>query len=262
MLAQAEPERILRVLESRAAFLRCLSMEPMEKRELHAELDVSRSTVDRGLRELLDLGLVEYVSNEGYKSTLCGRLLAEEYFDVKVRIAALSDVQPLLGELPADCELDSSMVSSARVVVSNTVASHLPETYLSEQVKQAERLRGLALTHSYHGAMDLFTEQVLEEGMNTEVVMQADLKDHLLESTPEKFRRLCNSDRYDIYVIDSLPYGLFLLGEGPALTAHLTVYDSNYRLVGVISNESPDAIAWCEQVYERFQTRAEPFETA
>jgi predicted transcriptional regulator len=65
-----------------------LSEKPLDKRGLVAELDVSRSTVDRAVRKSEILELVEYIDGR-YRPTQRGRSLAHEYRSFENRLAVI-----------------------------------------------------------------------------------------------------------------------------------------------------------------------------
>lgn len=66
---------MLELVLQRLAFLECLDEGRKDKRTLNEELDCSRSIVDRGIRELEALDLVEYTTG-GYQITPLGGTVA------------------------------------------------------------------------------------------------------------------------------------------------------------------------------------------
>ena len=69
---------IIGVLSHRIEFIDCLLDGPKTKPEFVEELDISRSTANRAVRELESVGFLEY-QDTGYRLILCGRLAAQEY---------------------------------------------------------------------------------------------------------------------------------------------------------------------------------------
>jgi predicted transcriptional regulator len=75
------PVEVLDVLLDRVEFIDCLREEPCEKRTLAENLGVSRSTVDRAVRELEQTGLAEPVE-DGYQATSQGTFVMSELTDL------------------------------------------------------------------------------------------------------------------------------------------------------------------------------------
>jgi len=78
MATETEASKIIGVLSHRTEFIECLLDEPKNKQEFVEELDVSRSTANRAIRELEAVGFIEY-QDIGYRLTLCGGLAVQEY---------------------------------------------------------------------------------------------------------------------------------------------------------------------------------------
>lgn len=79
MVTRGTTGETIDVIVQRAQFLERLLDDPAEKRTLVEQLEVSRSTVDRALRDLEVEGLVTY-ADEGYALTAVGEILATRYF--------------------------------------------------------------------------------------------------------------------------------------------------------------------------------------
>lgn len=255
MLARDTAAEKIDVVSSRLEFLLLLRDTPMEKPELVDELDVSRSTVDRGLRELETLDLIEYSAHEGYKPTLCGRLLAQEYVRLQTTAARIDRTQELLLALPADVEFDPVVLEGADVIVANNAAPFVPGTVVEDLLRGAFRLRGLARAYSHPGAFEVFSDLV-EDGTRVEVVFQKGMIEHLLDATATDVHRLLDAEHVDPYVIDDVPYGLFLVDHVADTTGCVLVYESDNHLKGVIANDTADALEWFEAVYESYKSRA------
>ena len=61
------------IIAKRRSVLKVLNDEPLWKPELDEQLDVSRSTINRAVNELAEIGLIERIEN-GYTSTMAGEL--------------------------------------------------------------------------------------------------------------------------------------------------------------------------------------------
>ena len=117
---------VIDALASRSDLIDALSAEPKDKREIVDELDVSRSTVDRAIRELEVLRVVEYGSG-GLTLTFAGRLLVREYRGFEERVASVLDAQSVITVLGRESDLDARLLAGAEIVPADSVAPFKPE---------------------------------------------------------------------------------------------------------------------------------------
>ncbi|GCF16203.1 hypothetical protein Harman_41380 [Haloarcula mannanilytica] len=98
---------------------------PATKPELVETLDISRSTVDRAIDELVDHALVERRGSE-YVATYAGRHGVAAYERYLDRVSALEAAQPVLGELLPDVDIDPAVLEGAQIVESTPEAPEAP----------------------------------------------------------------------------------------------------------------------------------------
>jgi hypothetical protein len=79
---------------------------------LEEELPDSRSTIDRGVRELETFDFLRY-TEEGYEPAVCGQLAAEEYRRFHRRMTTLLELRPFLQWFPAS-EFDMTCLEPPR----------------------------------------------------------------------------------------------------------------------------------------------------
>lgn len=105
---------LLGVLLARQEFIACLRDHPSTKPELVAECEVSRSTVDRGIGDLEEAGLVCRVQSR-YELTLFGEIVERAFASLFDRMSAFASVSDLLAALPGDVGLDATLFEQATV---------------------------------------------------------------------------------------------------------------------------------------------------
>jgi predicted transcriptional regulator len=247
---------VIDIMLRRDGLIESLLEGPKDKRELVAALDISRSTVDRGVRELDALGLIE-PCEEGYRPTLSGRLLAEEYELFSHRIESMVSAREMLSVLPPDSEIDPVVLEGAEFIPSNRVAPHVPGSRLERLLREADQCRILSRAHAHAGSTEMIYEQVLGEDLNIEAVFRNEMLDYTRSSYPERFRQSIIADRYEVFVRENLPFGLYLIERADETRLCVGIYDEDNTLRGLIINDSAAAVEWGERTYRNYKKSAE-----
>jgi predicted transcriptional regulator len=247
---------VIDALASRSDLIDALSAEPKDKREIVDELGVSRSTVDRGVRELEVLGLVDYASG-GLTLTFAGRLLAQEYRGFEERVASVLDAQSVITVLGRESDLDARLLAGAEIVPADSIAPFKPGEKMVEVVRKAERLRMTSRAHTYPETEHVFHNQIVNEEMSTEIVFRARMLDYLRANLRESLHDILSKDNCNGYVADTIPFGLYLTERDNTANVCVLVYGPDNQYTGFISNDTEDAIQWGEETYQRYRQRAE-----
>ncbi|WP_373188553.1 hypothetical protein [Halolamina sp.] len=117
-MPQPPGDRLDAVLTKRHFYLRALIQQPRSKRDLEDELEGSRSTLDRALRDLADADLATYEDGV-WKPTPLGRCIyqtREAYLD---RLENLAEAAPLFNEFSSRSPVDCAFVIGADVYESD-----------------------------------------------------------------------------------------------------------------------------------------------
>jgi predicted transcriptional regulator len=94
--SQPEAFDVVDVLVQRIAFMECLRKTPRQKPALVTELDVARATVDRAIRSLETMNLIEQ-SADGYHLTTTGQQVTTDVADL---MAEIDEVQHERSDTP------------------------------------------------------------------------------------------------------------------------------------------------------------------
>ena len=245
---------VVRMLCNRHEFLVALRTAPREKRTLVETLGVSRSTVDRGTRELWAAGLVEE-TDRGYRLTAVGRLaasLADAVVAVAGDLRATADV---LSPLPADAPLDLRLLRNARVEDPNTDTRSELLAPVRSTLREADRAYALAQFVSRSRSLDLLYERVVERDAPTEVVFSASLAEKLLPTIGGRIAAMVDRGFRPLSV-GEVPFGLLLGETAEGWRTHLVTYGEDGDLRGVVSNDGLAAAAWGWDVYRCYRSRA------
>lgn len=243
----------LEVMQRRGYLLAELGDGRLTKPELEERLDVSRSTIDRGIRELESLALIER-TDDGFRQTLPGKLAFREYAAFTRSIAGLSRGSSLLASLRRDVAFDVAMLRGGRIVEADRTNPHRPEEELYALVESATAVR--AFTPALHPRQVETYCTKAEAGMSLEVVLAGNAVQRLLTKYEDEFRRLLTAD--DVTVLqahETLPYGLTIARTDDGPVAALSVYADNGGR-GCIVNETAEGVAWAERRYDVERERA------
>lgn len=248
-------DELVSLLARRVAVLEAVLETPRTRPELVEALDISRSTVDRAVRELEGMDLVERQGST-YRASVVGRLAHEEYAELRAELLALEEVAPLLAVLPPDAPLSIDVLHGADVVVAREPAPHVPGSRLPEFIRGAEHLRNLSMAYTNPETSEALAD-VLAEGGTAEVVIEADLYQYLAEDAAVDTDRLLGADGVTVGVVEALPFGMIVADRPSGREVCLAVYDSDRTLEGILVNDTEAALAWADRVWERYSTAAE-----
>ena len=252
-MTRGDLPEFLATIGRRADLLGALDGRAARKPELETELDVSRSTIDRGIRELEQRALIERTDG-GYQRTLAGSLALEEYDRLRERVEGLARGGELLAALDRDVDLDSAMLAAATLIERERTSPYRPVEELYDIIDAATEVRAFDLTVHPQQA-DVYRRNV-EDGMVTELVLSAEVIERLVAAHATAFEATVETNRVGLWqATEELPYGL-LVAETPSGPVAVVMVYSDRGVVGCIRNDDPEAVAWARQRFERERDRA------
>lgn len=111
--------------------LQQLIASPMTKPELLAELDVSRSTIDRWLNDLMNKGLV-HRPNTKCELTLFGRLISRRYDEFNAWTARLKEARAALSVLTDQDGIEPELFDNASIETYTGLAPEITNALLQK----------------------------------------------------------------------------------------------------------------------------------
>lgn len=258
MAGERDQSELIQLIHRRANLLATLSTGASEKPELVDELAVSRSTVDRALRELRVHSLVDR-TDDGYVATVPGRMAAAEHEAAMSGLTAAHEARDVLDHLPTDAPMDPVFLRDADVQVPRPPAPHHPLEDLGTRVVAADRYRGFASALLEARYVDEMRNRVLAGDIDLEIIYSTELATYLAEVHTESLQEVLDDDTATMYVSDEIPYELGILG-GDSPGAFVMAIDEDAAFKGLIVNDSPAAIEWAEDLYERIRSDASEFD--
>lgn len=243
------------LLARRAELLRSLRDGSPTKRELAAAQSVSRSTVDRAVRDLEAAGLVE--REDGVSLTLQGRLAFDVYEQLTETLDALDDASGVLDPLPPDATLDGALLRGASVARPDPVAPQRPYLAYQSALEGATAVRGFAPAVLDEN-VPRFRERIVEDEVPVDLTVAPAALDELVSTHSDAVETCLDTGRLTLRRADeTLDYGLVLAERPDATVVCALVYDDR-GLAGVLRNDERRAVRWAEDVYERLRADAEP----
>ena len=245
------------IVGKRQSFLESVQKNPKGKCELETDLDVSRSTVDRGIRELENAGLITSTNNT-YRLTLAGRTALTAVQQYHRRLQEIDTGRNLLSTLPSDIDiadvfLDGASFAQASPEIPDRIIRHL-----FESIESANVFRGVSPV-ALAGYLDEFYTMTTVNGTIVKHVVDEDVVETLL-AAPELrsgFIEQARHNRVNLLSCDvSFSYGLWIVDD----TEAGVVFYSDTGVRGIIMNDSDTAIQWAHNQWESVMTDATPID--
>lgn len=255
-MTESGPEKdIVDVLTRRIEVLERLSGSVAGKERLVADLDVSRSTVNRALRELEGLGFLTRVDGE-FTASATGRLVARQYREFVAGLEDSCDAQPVLSGVPPSAEMSPAMVRGATVYFAEPPTPFRPIQRITEIAVDAREFRGLSAAVAVPESVDRIADAVLRGDLRAEFVVAEGVAEHLRSNRGDVLEASADTDRLSLHVAGDLPYGLGIADGDDGARAFVVTYGADGDLRGAVVNDSPAAVEWAEGVFRRYRADA------
>jgi predicted transcriptional regulator len=251
-----EVSEVGRLLARRAGLFDELAREPASKPELVDRLGVSRSTVNRALRELETHSLVERRDGT-YELTPYGVAAYEEYRQFVERLTSLFETRAVIQSLPDATFVSPSFLINATVYEPSQPAPYEPLDRCLEDVATSEHVR-MVTTVAVARYADLFEEGFLTTSTSAEVAMPASVVSDLVSERPAWFLQALNSPDVALRELETVPpVTVALLVTDGVEQGAMAVFE-NDTVRGYVVNESPDAVTWVKSFLGEYWERATP----
>lgn len=255
-MAPPDSATVASVLSRRHELLGAICDSGTRKHELVESLAVSRSTIDRGLRELQEVGLV--VRDGGaYRRTAAGTLALEEYDAYRRTIGGIGEAAELLSGLPADAELDAAVLDRADVRVTQPHTPYQPISHFSDVIQRASRVSAVA-SGIIPQQVEAYRSAIRNNDLSARFVVTDAVIEHLVDTYGDALSEALATGRAELRLAsDSLPYGL-LVAETPDGSCTGLILYADFGVRGTITNDRPDAVSWARRAFEEQWERATP----
>lgn len=255
-MSRPDPEAIEELLSRRRALLERVRQGPVPKPVLVEELAISRSTVDRAVRELEETRLL-YRGGDGLELTLPGRVALDHYQYFQALLADLVRSTEVLAMLPADAPFDPTLIYDATVVDPEPYEPRRPVKRLLRDVRDARRIRAVGVAYVPEAVEAIF-ERCADADLDAELVVTGNVLDVMVQDCSDVIDEAL-AGGLDLYRtdVDEASYCMMLADADAATTVSVTV-SSDGAVGGLIRNDSEDAVSWASHRFEHLRGDADP----
>ncbi|WP_257297760.1 tetratricopeptide repeat protein [Haloarchaeobius sp. FL176] len=244
------------LLDRRRQVLGHLGGDGHHVRDLCDELDVSRSTVNRAIRELEDAGWVER-ADDGYVRTTTGSLALQEYRDQVTALDAVQRHADALAPLPGDTPLDPGVLADATV---ETVAEADPFELvgrLRSALEDATAVRGAWPSVTDDRTVSTL-RSLVEDGATVALAVDDEVYETMRSVAPTTFgpddTAVCR-----VETSDDVPtrLGVFRVEAADDSRVFVTIYEEGGAMHAVADVAATEAAtSWATTVFEAAETPA------
>ena len=228
------------------------SLGPARPSELRDELEVSRATVHRNLAALGDRGWVRQ-DDDGYHATTAGLLVHERFEEFREDIETVDRFERLLETIPAAGVPPLGVLATADVVTAARDKPHAPVMQYVEELTASDTdfVRGLSPVRSE--MFDLGHQQLLEAGVETELLLPVDVLETEREDADEAFEQTLSLEEFRLYVLEDDPgFGLTVTAD----RAFVGGYGPDNQLVALAHSTNDAFVDWASDAFESLRSDA------
>ncbi|QZX98494.1 helix-turn-helix transcriptional regulator [Halobaculum rubrum] len=256
-MTTADATEVASVLAKRRDVLAALCDGPVQKRRLVDELGVPRTTLDRGVRELVDAGLAERADG-GVRATAVGARALSERDRYRTRLDGLKRGGPLFEALPDDTELDARFLAEASVSRPDPALPDGVVERLFESVRAADAVYGVAPA-ALSGHLDTFDAEATAGGAVPEMVVTPAVLEHLIEQRREQFAAELRAGTVEFFCAPvEIAFGVWVAAHDDRDDEAGVVVYTDTGVGGVAVNDDPGAVDWARERFDRARSDAEP----
>lgn len=239
---------LVELVSRRHGILRVLSKTPCERHELIDNLEDAKSTVYKGVTQLLEMGLIKQ-TDDGLCLTLFGSVTLRRYGE----LAQTAELRPVIDDLSAG-SIDPVVFVGSEFVTpdAGSVGRHLE--YANQLLETADDVRGVVPVASTEN-VDVVSDRVHSGGLTAEFVLSGELADSLLRRQDDAVSSLLDSGTILWRTASRVFFGVFVV-RGETSRMGVEFRDGNL-VTGLLLNETAESVNWAEAQISRYRSDAE-----
>lgn len=242
------------VLTDRYTFLSAIIEQPQSKRDLEGEVDCSRSTLDRAIRDLSNAGLVEY-ENGLWMPTLFGQCCYDARETFYETLGGLVSASSLIESLDSDDSVSREFFTGANPEESDPMMPDAIMQQLLNCVEHATQVRIATPVILTGYAEELYTAALSGDDASLELIVPPMMFERLEERVPTVVTEmLCDPNVTLQQATIPIDFGLWTIDSEK--TGILVFTDQGIR--GFITNDTDAAVEWATNKYEQLEQNADP----
>lgn len=248
------PTEIMRTLCRRRELLRYLLEEPRDKCTIVDDLGVPRTTLDRAIRELETMDVVEY-RDGAYGVTPFGEHLIGTFFGFLERVRLTLELEPFFDAVPPEAfDLDVRALADAKLLCPEADDPYAIVDEFVLRLDRADRVEGL-LPYVGSYVHETAHERVVEHGAETEFVLAESAAQHVVSEGPlaPLTEEMLATGRSDLYVYDGTPP--YWIGVFDDETVQIVVDDGGDHRA-LVETDRPAVREWARETVRNYRDRA------
>ena len=243
-------------LGRRERVLDALATGPLDQRDLRDELDVSRSTAYKSLRELEEAGLIRQADDGRYRLTQYGSLVHRRHSEYVARIERLEAARPFVEALPEDLLVPLAFVERGQHVIASPHAPERPLERLDAESTVSHEYRVLSPIAVPRFLPDIH-DRVERGDLAVELLVESGAVEYLREY--DRLDEALLTEGFDLLRTDEpVDFGLFV--DDDRAVAGLFAYGPQGGVLGMLLSDDADAYRWADRTCRRYRERAVPVE--
>ena len=246
--------------DSQIAVLRTLRgrSEPIMKRELKSEAEVSRSTVKRAINNLSERNWIEEAGRKRYVITTVGESIVERYDEFSNTVVAAQTKTQLINQLGKHVEPPSIDVFSEAEVEEYPTTDPMKgwnraDDEVSQQIETGLNFyRGMNPIVSTKG--NEIGRKLLDAVDEAELIIDEDVLDASKENYTDELDEGLADDSLEIYVSHQrIPITLAIYNDE---RVELSVHDEQGHPIGGIRGTNEKLVCWAKDLYEQYRAQS------
>lgn len=255
--ALAEIE-FLALSANRVEVLELLAGEPRTRGDLAERTGASQPTLGRILRDFADRHWIVRDGN-AYAATATGRLVAEEFTDLRETIETERRLRAVMEWLPTDeMGFDLRRLADARITVPSRTRPGAPVQRVLDLLGRSDRVRIVSYAFN-EASLDAVRERVVEGEATFEGVFSPDALDALASDSAlrDRLRELLASDAAEVRIHDGpIPLAVTVTDD----VVHLLLRDDEGLLRAAVDTDDEAVLSWARETHERYWRDAAPLD--
>ncbi|MBX0296679.1 MarR family transcriptional regulator [Haloarcula nitratireducens] len=230
----------INIVAKRAGFVEYLWNNPRRKRELVEELDYSRSTVNRAVRELKGAGFVRDKGNR-HVTTLTGKYAAERYHAYIQESTDIISAREILSPLD-NTLLSSEFLFDAETALLAGPAPKQPVEYLIEVAENANTISAFLPSLSDKRELELLLGLCSQRGVQLGLNFTSESLEEIVDRYPELIRGLCDNEQCTVQQGPTPDFSLYIIEAEEEASVLIIVYDEMQSAYGILKTSTATAV--------------------
>lgn len=233
----------------RHGIIHALQRRPRARHHLVDDLNDAKSTVYKGVTQLVDAGLVKQTA-EGLSPTLLGEVALRRYEE----LARTAELETALASLPADA-IDPVVFVGSEFIAPDAGAVDRHLEYVNHLLETARDVRGVVPAAASEN-VDVVRDRVARGELTVEFVLSEALADTIQSEQTEAVTTLADDGATLWRTERDIPFGVFV-ARGDDTTEMGVEFRDGYLVIGLALNDTTESIAWAEAFVDRYTADAE-----